>query len=273
MVQPCATVVLMGDLNAVYAAQAGHTHQLKEHGVFDESVDLAREGAFPRGEVSRRLAEDEPCLDSEEVLVGVYIDDLGALAVVPWEKICKNSTTLSGVVAARADAAYSELRLPQSSSKAQDEVLEGKLWGARVDGRRGLVGVEPGKRLLLSLLSALACLRAVGGHMLAALLGHWLYVLQFRRAAFSILEAAYVEERARGLRPARRPLEEGTRSELLVASCLWPLMESDLRRELFEEVGATDASEERGGVCAAVALPAVRQVLCDLSKGEGSMCV
>ena len=84
---------------------------------------------------------------------------------------------------------------------------------------------------------------------LASLLGYWSHALLFRRAAFSVLQDAYVLARL----PSRVPvaLPQSVRSELLLLACLIPLMSTDLRAPVSSTVVATDATVTRGAAVSA----------------------
>jgi hypothetical protein len=146
-VQPMAKTLVMGDLNAVLLAQEAHLGLLDKAGVTGPSGDLGRARSFPRGAVCGGLGWGDKC--SQEVLSGVYIDDLAALALVPWSAL-GSLPSKAELLCRKADATYESEGWPRSTAKDQCDEACGKTWGVTVEGNRGTVGIARDKRLQLA---------------------------------------------------------------------------------------------------------------------------
>jgi hypothetical protein len=107
-VQPLAKTLVMGERNAVLAAQEAHLGLLDQAGVTSVAGDLGRSVSFPRGAVCGGSAWGGS--GSEEVLFGVYIDDLCAVGLVPWSRL-GSLPSEAALLAVKADGVYERGRL------------------------------------------------------------------------------------------------------------------------------------------------------------------
>ena len=119
--------------------------------------------------------------------------------------------------------------------------------GVRFDGARGLLGASP-HRLLKTIfvtLHHILC-RRWSKREAQMVLGRWIFILQFRRAAMGVLSRAW--------QVIEKPWPSFVdinilRKELLQLIFLGPLIQSDLTSHYDGEVTCSDASES-GGACA-----------------------
>ena len=79
----------------------------------------------------------------------IYIDDVAALCFVPWRDLGRVQTGCSKL-AKKTDCCYAELGLLRSVQKDQDDAKDGTLWGLALEGNRGTVGMDRGKRMALA---------------------------------------------------------------------------------------------------------------------------
>ena len=61
--------------------------------------------------------------------IGVYIDDTGVLAVVPWSEMHKPNVSIR--MAAKIDKAYASEQVPASISKNVTASPHAQIWGAQ----------------------------------------------------------------------------------------------------------------------------------------------
>ena len=118
--------------------------------------------------------------------------------------------------------------------------------GVRSDGEHKLLGVSQ-TRLLKTIWSSLYIL---GGppwskKEVQVVLGRWIFVLQFRRAAMSVLSKSWRAVENAWPRPQDR---NALLHELMMLICLGPLLQCDLTAEYDHEVTCSDASERGGAV-------------------------
>ena len=113
--------------------------------------------------------------------------------------------------------------------------------GVRVDGVHGLVGASP-ERLLKTSLVTLHLLRSKTWSKKEAqiVLGRWIFILQYRRAAMGVLSKSWdcVETKWPRANQINR-----FHAELFQLLCLGPLLQGDLTSEYDGQVTCSDASE------------------------------
>ena len=156
---------------------------------------------------------------------GALDEDLQALAMNAW--------TSAGILTA-------EDKQVLSSASAVE-------LGVRIDGRQGLLGASPG-RLLKTIFATLYLLgkQLWSRKETQIVLGRWVFILQFRRAAMGMLSKSWqVIESHWPSRPKLQVLQR----ELMGLICLGPLLQADLRAVYDGQVTVSDASES-GGACA-----------------------
>jgi hypothetical protein len=160
--QPEAHTLLMGDLNPVVASQLAHERCLDLHDVAPLAGNLGHDVWFPRGRLFRRSGADVS--DPSDVLFGIYIDDLCAIAFVSWRMLRGNVhgkfvskhegfVSEGQLLTRRADAAYAAEGWPRSTKKDQNDEPTGKMWGSDLLGAEGVAGINREKRCGLSALT------------------------------------------------------------------------------------------------------------------------
>jgi len=124
--------------------------------------------------------------------------------------------------------------------------------GIRLDGREGLLGGSP-ERILRTCFATIYLMRsgAVSRKAIQMVLGRWVFVLQFRRAAMGVLSRSW--EATESAWPSGRAKLE-LYKELQTLLCLAPLVQTDLRCCYDDEVTCSDASEFGGAAAVARSL-------------------
>eukprot|EP00435_Cladocopium_sp_Y103_P009201 s976_g2.t1 len=116
--------------------------------------------------------------------------------------------------------------------------------GVRFDGSRGLLGASE-SRLLKTIWASLYLLRR--GHWsqkeAQVVLGRWIFILQFRRAAMGTLSRSWRAVEGRWPRPEDK---NGLLREIMTLICLGPLLQTDLSSGYDGRVSCSDASETGG---------------------------
>ena len=116
--------------------------------------------------------------------------------------------------------------------------------GVRFDGERSLLG-SSAARLLRTIWVSLYLLR--GGRWsqkeAQVVLGRWVFILQFRRAAMCVLSRSWAAVETPWPKPASR---NALLQELVKLICLGPLLQTDLTAQFEEHVTCSDASETGG---------------------------
>ena len=121
------------------------------------------------------------------------------------------------------------------------EVIE---LGVRLDGPQGLLGAAPERILKTMWASVHFLLKPRWEKKLAQIiLGRWIFILQFRRAAMGVLSRSW--ETIETPWPAM-PLVKRVAKEVLTLMCLAPLLQTDLRSPYSATVSCSDASETGG---------------------------
>jgi hypothetical protein len=164
---------------------------------------------------------------------GVYIDDTGVLAVVPWAEM--NKQNVCKRMADKIDAAYSSEGLPVSTSKNITNDPVAQIWGGTIDGREGTLQISAQRRQILAWLTVCALSRPITGRVLASLLGNWSCMFQYRRPAYSIFSDVYTSQSNMGL-DRIVVLDSNCRTELLVAACLAPMLVVNLRAPIHADI-------------------------------------
>ncbi|CAL1164317.1 unnamed protein product [Cladocopium goreaui] len=116
--------------------------------------------------------------------------------------------------------------------------------GVRFDGERGLLGASA-SRLLKTIWVSLYLLRNGRWSQKEAqvVLGRWVFILQFRRAAMSVLAKSWRAVES----PWPKPSERNTLlQEVMKLICMGPLLQSDLTASFEPHVTCSDASETGG---------------------------
>eukprot|EP00971_Amphidinium_carterae_P238875 4741899-Amphidinium_carterae.1 len=233
--QPCITAVMMGDVNGVTIAQEAHAHSLSTAGLLPEHLRLMK------GEMQWNRAE----------VVDVYIDDVGCLAAV--DSGSRHGDAWDSQHMRKVDAHYVSTGVCQSSHKAVDADLHGKIWGAEIDGLRGLVGA-PEQHLYFDVLVfsawdgfGCAVCTPTERSVAESIVGTMSCSFLFQRGLFSILGRTYPFLRTMKKRK-KTPLPSEVADEIFVASCMQLAADTCVRWPLLHRVCASDASLRAGGV-------------------------
>ena len=242
--------VIMGDTNAVFAVETAHRRQLFAAGAMRPEGMLIPGLPFPKG----------------DVINDVFIDDLAYLVLadlLPSGRV--EQRRVEEVV--RADIMYTELGMEVSSAKAIDDD-KGELWGAQIDGCRGIVGFGAGRRATLMFATAMGLLYGVNREQLQQLLGTWNFAMAFRPLSLSSLGVVY--QAVEGVTKLRRVhLTGAARDDLLLALGIGPLLTCDLRARPSLSLFATDASPFAAGACSAPISRELWDQLYDLTEERG----
>ena len=190
------------------------------------------------------MATNSPTSGLDELLVGAYIDDLGAVGLVPWSQA--RSHNLSVAVAKAADEAYKAEGLPRSVDKDVSGEQRAKVWGGELLGDVGQVQGPLEKRARLMAITALSVQVPLSGRILASILGNWSVHMQFRRPSYSCFARVYTHQQSIPL-DKPRPLPAAARAELLLAVCLAPAMTYNIRAPIHDSIYSSDASNDAGG--------------------------
>ena len=232
----------MGDLNATVFAQCGHTELLRRFGALGPDVLLSYRGLPPAGRVYE----------------GVMIDDHAVAAAVPrrhWQSSDAGRRGRELFEAGRR--AYASIGVPDVADKRQDGRLTATVWGCEIQGARGRAGGPRVRRAALAALTLSLCEgRVTTVDLLARVVGLWVDLLLYRRAAFAVLGATYTflhRHRDDG-ESVPRTLTGTVVTELLGLVCLAPLLDSPLRAPVDRSLKASDASPS-GAAVVETALP------------------
>ena len=123
-------------------------------------------------------------------LFGIYIDDLCALAILPWSGL-RALPSDAELLCQRADATYAAEGWPRSAAKDQCDTDAWKMWGICIEGRKGKVGISREHRMQLATLTLRYLHIHWFGRDFASLIGLWCSVLQLRRPGYSVLDACF----------------------------------------------------------------------------------
>ena len=124
--------------------------------------------------------------------------------------------------------------------------------GIRIDGSRQLLGASA-TRMAKTLMASLHTLGSVHWSKKRAqvVLGRWMFVLQFRRAAMGVFSRSWATIEADWPSPAQVGL---FKQELMLCCSLAPLLQADLSSQFDSTVTCSDASETGGAAAAAFRL-------------------
>ena len=225
----------MGDLNATIFAQEGHVALLREHGGLEPAELVTYRGTFPAGDVAE----------------GVMIDDHAVVAQVPatrgWRKAA--AARRATLLHESGRAAYRSIGVPDVDDKRREGQLTATIWGCEIQGRRGRAGAPRARRAALSALTVELCrVGATTVALLTQIVGLWVDVLLYRRAAFATLRNTYamLARYKEDVRPIVRTIPGPVVSELLGLAALAPLLDTSLRAPVCPEVKVSDASPYGG---------------------------
>ena len=230
----------MGDHAAVDIAQESHTNLLKAFGcMFDEET------------LCYRRPVPNPASGFYE---GIMIDDHLGVQLLERKKTLKATLLQPGrdqQVFASSQTAYKKVGLQAHEKKRVRRSFHTKVWGAEIEGAKGLVGPVRQRLFKLAHLSFEA---AKGGPIdqksVEALTGLWAFCAQFRRPMFSFLFELY-HQQSPGQASDPFLLNREARNELILLAAIAPLCISDLKVLPDEFIYNVDASPSGAGVCRA----------------------
>ena len=176
-------------------------------------------------------------------LHGVLIDDRLSLSIIAGGAEGQGTAARATQEWDAAMDAYACSCGRPVEAKAQRRARKGRVWGARLDGRRGKLGGPPERRAALGVVSLrLARCGYSSPRLLEQLLGTYVFHLIFRRAAFSVPSSAFRFARGGNSPTLVQRLPADVRSEMVCLALLGPLIETDLRAQVSPRLWCTDAS-------------------------------
>ena len=230
----------MGDHAAVDIAQESHVNLLKSYGAMKDSEVLKYRNPVPNS--------------ASGFVEGVMIDDHLGIQMLDRLGTLKDTLAQPGrdqTVFAASLQAYEHNGLQAHPKKQLRRSLHAKVWGAEIEGDKGLVGPSRGRLLRLARLSSgMAQSGAVDQRILEGVLGLWGFCAQFRRPMYSFLFEVYRQASPGGTETPFR-LTTGARNEFGVMACLAPLCLNDLNVLPDPNLFCVDASPSGAGVCRA----------------------
>eukprot|EP00435_Cladocopium_sp_Y103_P040712 s1882_g11.t1 len=180
-----------------------------------------------------------------------------------------------------AQRAYEEAGLLGSPEKDKCGAEEGKTIGAFLNSAqratsRGLctVSAPPEKRLALSTISLqVAQLGATTCGLHSCIMGAWVSMIIYRRPMMSLFQHAFTlvsNEQAAERNNEVIHLPRAVAQELAMVFVLSPLMQTNLAADFGQKIYATDASEEKGAICSALANKDIQEVLFRTCRTKGA---
>ena len=157
MHQPCASRVLMGDLNSVLVADEAMRNWMSACNVMVPSTMLVPGGPIP--------------LNHGRVLADGYIADIGILALVSLERQLTTVGDFERV--ARVDTAWADAGLPSSEQTTVRGIWDGRLWGGFSEGKLGGLGVRRSRRVTLSSITLVSACVGAGSKDYQRILSSW----------------------------------------------------------------------------------------------------
>ena len=252
----CFGALFQGDHLGVEFATDAHSSMLASYGLMCDSSRLQGFSAI----------QDDRCVS------GLVIDDFFTISreAVRGDENYEDSASVSAFI--KAKAAYLKEGLIGSDDKDVVGSSQFKVCGGEVDSsascvKRGVcsLGAPYDKRMALAHLSAAATrLPYTSDALHSCLVGSWISTLLLRRPAMSLLDEVFKVIPPADLdtdRPTLRHLPRRAADELLVLSCMAPILASNLAVPFSEEIFATDASMAMGGVASTCVSTELAQVL------------
>ena len=219
----------MGDVNAL-----GHAQQAHE-------VMLGAGGAAAQWEL---LRYGHP-IPSGSCHAGSYVDDL---AVVQIHKVDEHPDCDVRLLE-KAEAGYSAAGATVKHFKDANQAFRATIWGTEVDGIEGLASTPLKKLVQLQWISLDWLGQRTDYLTFAALLGSWNAALMHCRCLMALKFSKSLKLSCRSW--SVRSVFSESQPEFLMSLALvvmTPMMHSDLRAELSEELFLTDASLWKAGV-------------------------
>lgn len=114
----------MGNINAVYLAQSANEGILKKHCALLLDQLFTGKSPCPRGRVAWLSTQGAPFRLESDCMLGVYIDDVGILAVIPSSSLSPRNITHDGTD--KVDQAYAAKRFPSAPKRVSTARCMGK---------------------------------------------------------------------------------------------------------------------------------------------------
>ena len=242
----CFSALFQGDHLGVEYATDAHANLLISHGLSLQEC---------------RLQSDRP-LVSDELVSGLVSDDFFVISKEPAERseVYENSQSYKQFL--KAKEVYAKERIFGSDDKDVIAASTFKACGGEVVStyeavRSGVVSLAAPfeKRVALSAISMTAASwKYTTDALHACLVGSWVSVTLLRRQAMSVMNEVFKVIPPAVLSPEDphlRFLPRSAAEELQLLASLALVLSSNLAVPFDEEIYATDASNERGGICSA----------------------
>ena len=220
----------MGDINSVEFGQLAHL-----------SLALSSGAVAPTELLTLRSKPS-----ASAIAGGIVIDDLVVMEKIDREAVAAMvpGTSRGAVRLGKVEKAYETAGLEQSKPKTFKEKLRATVWGALVDGDKGVVRPVP-ERLIPVISLTVEVIRAgvATRHILSVISGFFVAVFQFRRRFMALLEEVFKAPAWMGDH-VMFEIWPALAAELWSLVILAPLVQSNLRASFCTELAATDASDE-----------------------------
>ena len=231
--RPCCIVLPMGWSSSVGLMQMISRQLLLTQGLPD-SLELHKGKPLPTWFTN--------ILDSSSSTTAwwqVYLDNFMAT-----ERVSGEYRQVDAQLQSRAIQAWHTTGVLTADDKqvlASPEAVE---LGIRLDGIEGLLGGSP-ERVLKTCFATIHLLRsgAISKKDMQVVLGRWVFLLQFRRAAMGILSRSWEAVESKWATGRQRQV---LFKELHMLLNICPLLQTDLRCTYDEQVTCSDASESGG---------------------------
>ena len=238
---PVCKVLPMG-----WASSVGIMQQVSRQVLLMKGLDPQLEVQRVQG-IPRWFTQSAALATSDRAWWQVYLDNFMSGECSPEHP--------TGVAAAMHEVSLRAWSEAGILSAADKQVINANVvteLGVRFDGVEKLLGSSP-ERILKTVLSTLHVLTTKNWNKreVQIVLGRWIFILQFRRAAMGCLSRCW--ESLEGWQPSPK-LRQCLFEELWTVMCLSPLLQMDLEMEYDDQVTCSDASETGGAVAVAEAL-------------------
>ena len=197
------------------------------------------------------VAKTKPLPEGGDLTV-IYLDSYDQLR--KFNRSC--AEVLEGVPSDRHErflAACRELKLPLNEGKRLVATVHGALQGGELDGDLGRYGLALDKMLnILTLGSTLLAKEKWTEAEIRHFVGKATFGCCFRRPLFAVFESLFTEIQDRAANQDRAAPRPESWDEVAMVMALTPLMYTNLRARIDQEVSITDASPSGGGAATAV---------------------
>eukprot|EP00435_Cladocopium_sp_Y103_P000532 s2010_g1.t1 len=232
--RPCCVVLPMGWSSSVGIMQM-ITRQLLLLQGLPQSLELHKGRAVPPW-FTRLLKESSETTAWWQV----YLDNFMSAEKVSKEFYREIDVGLQGM-AMNAWHSAGVLTADDKQVLGSNQAIE---LGIRLDGSRGLLGSSPERILKTCFVTIHLLLQgAISRKDIQIVLGRWIFVLQFRRAAMGVLSRSWEAAEAAWPSAAQRQI---LFRELFTLLFLAPVLQADLQCDYDEQVSCSDASEGGG---------------------------